>query len=447
MKLESVSKGADNDFEIRSSECPSVVRRPSVSQGLQNRRWSEMDTNSDDAGAIPAKPFTGRLCYYLINLGALPDDASKQSYHMMEDQFLKNIGSIVVGLECSVTAQRMLEADGMEGPNPSCGGGGQSVPFEHRPSWRNHVVRMNEVGKNAILIAARTSLFSDLELLCEKNFNERDKAQSRLLICKATLKKPVDGLGRTSVIAGFHGYNETMKRVHPSASDRVWRETAGLLQQHDVDLFAGDLNMWMLRVPETLRNFGITCDTLAYYPFELGKDIQPEFSIRIGLDSMAMFWLKGQVEAWVNWPYNHIGKLKDAGNPSCGGAVKSDFGESLDKYEQIGMFPGQHWSRYRATDLSKEPDNQKNFEKSMREFLAHSTPVETWKRKLAAEGHRSWHRLKQKKCDPANFFVAGKYFGGTHLPLVVFTENATTRSELAKKARHAKRNQSANVPH
>ena len=325
----------------------------------------------------------------------------------------------------------MLQAPavaGSEQPSPSLNGLGTALA--DRATSEYHVVRMNEDGKNAILIAARTTLFKGVELLCDRNFKERDKKQTRLLICKATLKKPVANIGETIVIAGFHGNNETMKRTYPSDAEYVWRETARLLKYHQVDLFAGDFNMWMLQVPNTLRQFGITCDTIAYYPFELGPAVaDPRFVCRVGLDSMAMFWLGGNVEAMVNWPYNHIDRLKDAGRI---GRIKSDFGEWLDTYEGAGTYPGFHWARYRATDRKVEPDTAKNFEKSMTEFLSHSTTVEDWAAKFKTDGARSWLRLKQKKCEPEYFHVGGQYFGGTHLPLRVFTEGASARSKESK---------------
>ena len=373
-----------------------------------------------------------------MNLGAMPDTDKKKSYRMMADQFGKNIGSIVIGLECGEAAQEVLEAPSTEGSNPSCSGDGKGVQLQDRSSWQYHVVRMNEAGKNAILIAARTSLFERLELLEERNFHEKGHVQSRILICKAFLRKPCS-LGNSITIAGFHGHCETMKRTNPTHSERVWRETAGLLKLHDVDLLGGDFNMWMLKVPETLRSYDIICDTLAYYPFQLGADIEPAFPIRIGLDSMGFFWLKGEVEAWVNWPYSHIERLKAAGNPSCSG-VQNDWNEWLDYYKEKGTFPGQHFSRYRATDAKHEGDSVKDFEKSMREFLKHSTPVEIWKNRRDKEGRRYWHVLKQKKCDPSAYYVDGKYWGGTHLPLVVFTEGATCRGAEAKKARHQQSN-------
>ena len=99
----------------------------------------------------------------------MPDSDKKASYQMMKNQFGKNIGSIVIGLECGENAQQVLEAPGMDGSNPSCSGDGHGVELGDRGSWQYHVVRMNEEGKNAILIAARTSLFTELQLVEEKN--------------------------------------------------------------------------------------------------------------------------------------------------------------------------------------------------------------------------------------------------------------------------------------
>ena len=100
----------------------------------------------------------------------MPDDVNRKSYRMMQDQFGKNIGSIVIGLECGEAAQRLLEAEGFEGSSPSCSGDGRGVELEDRGSWQYHVVRMSEEGKNAILIAARTSLFTELQLVEEQKF-------------------------------------------------------------------------------------------------------------------------------------------------------------------------------------------------------------------------------------------------------------------------------------
>ena len=70
--------------------------------------------------------------------------------------------------------------------------------------------------------------------------------------------------------------------------------------------------------------------------------------------------------------------------------------------------------------------------------MSTSTTCEEWAAKEQAEGMRSWHKLKQKKCEKTCWFVNGKCWGGTHSPLRVFTEGrGRYRSKEAKKKRAA----------
>ena len=111
----------------------------------------------------------------------------------------------------------MLQAPavaGSEHTRPETNGKGKRL--EDRPTWENHVVRMAE-SANTILIAARTTLFESLDLFYEVNFKEQPDAQTKIRICKATIRQPICNLGKVIIVCGIHGNNKTMKREYPTA--------------------------------------------------------------------------------------------------------------------------------------------------------------------------------------------------------------------------------------
>ena len=130
--------------------------------------------------------------------------------------------------------------------------------MEDRHSWEFHVCRIPEdAAKDTITIAARKTLFESLEILYAKNCQERPNANTKMLICKATARFPIGHIGKVIVVFGIHGNRETMKIIRQTEYSMIWDRVKDLIQEFDVNLFAGDYNMAMMQVPTELRYRGI----------------------------------------------------------------------------------------------------------------------------------------------------------------------------------------------
>ena len=146
-----------------------------------------------------------------------------------------------------------------------------------------------------------------------------------------------------------------------------------------------------MQVPNELSCRELKCDVLAYYPF-VDNSVNSYYAHKLALDSMAMFWIGGNVEARLNWPVSHIERLKSAGNRS----ITNDWKVPLDTYIAQADMPGQPWHSYRCTQRSNETAIHKNLEESLRGFLTPTTPSTTWEERKARDGVISWLRFLQK---------------------------------------------------
>ena len=272
--------------------------------------------------------------------------------------------------------------------------------------------------KKTIVIAARVTLFESIVLLHSEVLHERPDAATRLLICKATLRQPIGNLGKELVVCGMHGHNKTMKHTWAGTYKSTWDRVCHLLKVHDVDLFTGDYNMGMMQVPNELSCRELKCDVLAYYPF-VDNSVIANDDHKLALDSMAMFWIGGDVEGRLNWPVSHIERLKNAGKRS----ITNDWNVPLDTYIGQDDVPGYSWHSYRCTQRCNEGPIHKNLEAALRVFLTPTTPSTTWEERKARGGGITWLRFQQKAPAKEAFLVNGRVHPGAHMPLLVFTHN------------------------
>ena len=261
-------------------------------------------------------------------------------------------------------------------------------------------------------------------------------SQTRMLVCRATLRQPIGHLGKEITIFGFHGHYMTMKITWQTEYTRIWDKTAALIRDHNVQIFAGDFNMGMLHVPKELSCRGLKCDCIAYYPWAMGRGVPAtNFPHRLGLDSMAFFYIGGEVEARVNWPLSHIERLKSAGKSN----VVSDWGVDLDTYEAQGKWPGQPWQCFKCKRTVKESATDKDLAKSLKEFLTPTTPTDELAARTGPNGEIRWLRFRQKPSDKKAFLVNGTVHQGAHISLLVFTSNPQShRTRDGAKARNKK---------
>jgi hypothetical protein len=376
---------------------------------------------------------TGNFGIHLTNMGTRSSEASANNNarkdavrSWMDDHYQKNIGSISVCLEANMRVVDKLEEAPVAGPDPPrISSNGKGTLLTDRQTWEHHVCFLPFEGSDTIAIAARKTMFESLETLYaqECHENKKDKANTKILVCKATLRQSIGFLGKELIICGFHGSNKTMKMVRPTEYDAIWKLLADIIRQYGVQVVAGDFNMALLRVPKELSCRGLKCDVLAYYPWAMGSCVPDQNGkYRLGLDSMAIFWIGGDVEAKVNWPESHIERLLDAGQKQ----IVNDWNMTLDTYDQIGKRPGQPWSCYRCSKKFQEPIDEKDLKAALTDFLRANTSLEEWaaRKGAIAQGRQvNWLRFKQKSPDKNAFLVEGDIHNGAHMNLTVFTFN------------------------
>ena len=143
----------------------------------------------------------------------------------MDDHLKKSAAQIVVCLECNLAVEELLRAPPPPGAdNPrmttSCG-----VLLADTPSWEHHVciLEYNGSHNDTLMIAVRKRSFSAFEVLYSENMNEKPgKANTRLLICKATSRRPIHAFGDAIIISAVHGHHETMKKPGSEGYKNFW---------------------------------------------------------------------------------------------------------------------------------------------------------------------------------------------------------------------------------
>ena len=182
--------------------------------------------------------------------------------------------------------------------------------------------------------------------------------------------------------------------------------------------------MSLTQVPVELRNRGIKCDCIAWYPWR--HETQRKHEQALGLDSCGIFYIGGNIQATLNWGLEQLGDLT---------AVAEQMQESnLDVYHGA-QHPGQFWTAYRSK--KKELDKDKNLKQRLVDLLTPTTTAIELRGIEKREGscYCPYLRFKEKRLNKEEWLVDGVMHNGAHFPLCVFTNNSRARSEAAAKAR------------
>ena len=263
------------DGNVLNSPTPET-RSPAASS--DGRETSHVSGHGKKPSKRNKNANTGNIGFYLFNYGTRSvegsnrDNAERRAVrHTMDNHSMKNAGQITIGLECNMEVARLLQAPavaGSEHPREKENGGKE---LDDRATKENHVVRIPDDGDgDSIVVAAVKTLFSSLELL----YSEHCPDKTRILICKAILKQPIGYLGGEIIIFAFHGNRNTMKIDNQGTYTSTWDKVADLIEEYDVQIFAGDFNMALMNVRKELRCRELTSDCIAYYPWGFTRDFR-----------------------------------------------------------------------------------------------------------------------------------------------------------------------------
>ena len=367
----------------------------------------------------------------------------------MDDHLKKSAAQINVCLECNLAVEELLRSAVATSAYNSMPTASPGPPLADktgarlatRPAWEHHVAILEQNGNNndTLMIAARTRSFSKLEVLFGLNVNEAPgKANTRILVCKATSHREIHRLGKEIIICAFHGHYETMKKPSSVGYKLVWDKVELALKEFQPHFFMGDFNMALLLVPSELHRRGLVCHVLAYYPWRFTGGSSCSHSQTLGLDSCGIFYTReNDVESRLNWPASHIQRLLSAGK-SCG-VVRSDWDVELHTYKDADHAPGKPWWNYKCSAKNAESATEKHLESMLQGFLTSRMPQEAWQDERAdIQAKVQWTRFLQKAIPQEGLFVNGEFHCGAHMILMVFTCNAQSLKSAEKEAKHNK---------
>jgi hypothetical protein len=304
-----------------------------------------------------------------------------------------------------------------------------------------------------ILIASR----KDNTTGCHKLHNEVNEdhpykergvnkmAKSRMMVCRVTFKQNIGHIGKDLVVMGVHGHYRTMKIEWRDAWVAFWDRMAGLVLLYGIHFMMGDFNMSLTEVPNQLRSRGVVCECVAWYPWRLKGEPAGQTNEAIaelvscqplGLDSMGIFFVGGNVKVKMDWDFNKIDLLSavadDRGNPQSQPCM------DLTEFEGMNT-PGQVWTAFRSKKYA-ETVKDKDLKARLTDLLTPSTTQAELDAIQRPEGSRYCPRLKLKSrhLEVDEWLVNGQVHNGAHMPLAVWTDNESARSEAAAKARATK---------
>ena len=167
----------------------------------------------------------------------------------------------------------------------------------------------------SLLIGVRTDVAKGIQM---KHFEVNDDhryrrgnsdkmARTRLMVCEMEFKQNIGHIGNYVRVCGVHGHNMTMSKQWPTVWHAFWDRLAQICRSHGVHFLAGDFNMSLTEVPVQLRERGIKCDRIAWYPWK--HKTKKENNQPLGFDSCAVFYLGGNCDASMSWSLHDIDQL------------------------------------------------------------------------------------------------------------------------------------------
>ena len=251
------------------------------------------------------------------------------------------------------------------------------------------------------------------------------------MVCTFHWRTNIGYLGTVIKVMAVHGHYMTMKmQLKREDYNEWWDKIHAMIQEHDVNFLVGDFNMSLTQVVPQLRKRGLQIDTISWYPWlHLEENC-------LGMDSMAIFYIGGDMISKMPWNIDNIGELLKAASAVPRPQLRQS-GEGrtrLDTYTGKN-FPGQMWHSYRGPAWKNTGPPQK-LEEKLTDLL---TPSTGQARLQHLRAHRTdpflpfCFRTLQKTLDLREWLVGPKeeMHKGAHFPQVMFTDNSCGRSKEA----------------
>ena len=415
------------------------------------------------------EPEAGNFGIYQANFGTRPSDhggkrmtAKKKRERLerqanMDTQITKNPCQVVILQEATAAVAKMLEEPSV-GEDPTAVG----TKLDKRTQREHFVVRAPEQTEKdppTVLIAARREFCKNLETLewwlnpdhtyteTKKNKTTGERvsvtkmARSRCLICTITFKQGMGFIGQQLVVANVHLHRDTANLKWPDALKKWIQGLADRIKRYNVQILSGDFNMSLTKMRAMLWEHDIKCDCIAWYPW-IHKE-ETTLGSALGLDSCAVFWIGGDIEARMPWRHKDIPLLTAVAE----GSKQWDTPEhELQIYpKQGGCVPGQPWRCYFTKKERDDPDFK--LSERLEGLLKPSTSKDELDRKFPYRNNHVCPHMKTKQKSTSGFYeewlvnVDGEdeYDNDAHFPLAVYFQNTKClRSQEAQDRRDNK---------
>lgn len=281
--------------------------------------------------------------------------------------------------------------------------------------------------------------------------SEKRMCYTRIVVCRAHFseKMSIGHMGKDVVGMAMHLHHNTAKKAQGFANAHAtnFDIAANMARHHGVRVLAMDANMSLCLVPGEFRSRGISCVTVAWYPYRSGLTKMAPY-----MDSCGIFFLNMMpMESKLEYPLTFIkdGDTEDFWQRD----ENADDSTRNIPYWPCTAGPGKAMKCY----LPKGHTLQQK----LRALLGTAWP--TWPQKVqasiavaaaknsttavAVDGSRpfavarKWLKTKEKGLDGHVWAQGGEYtvHGGSHYPLAVFTDNEGRYSETGWKHRQGKK--------
>ena len=222
-----------------------------------------------------------------------------------------------------------------------------------------------------------------------------------------------------------HGHYATMNfKLTVEETQTWWTKLHGIIEKEKPQFLVGDFNMSLPLVVPKLRQMGVKIDMCAWYPWI--HTSLCEQGHYLGMDSMGMFYIGGDVVCEMPWTFNSVQELvrkTQRAGPQLREAQRyyRRF-VGLDVYQEENKIPGKMWNCFKVHGSDKPGnDSQVWLDKKLEGML-----------KPSDVSNGGTLRLKQKFTDQDEWLVGAKVHGGAHFPLLLFTRNPESfRSKCA----------------
>ena len=413
--------------------------------GIMVGNWGERAKTSKDQRVVQDKQIQGNPAQIVILL-----EANEDCKELLEQEARKVMEDVL-----EEESLNELEEDG---PRP------QSRHLEKARvgnvaarQWFQHHAIMSTFPKGIqILMAARKNNCKGMKILYSKEWVDglfkKDKknkeAITRVMVCQFDWRQNLGHIGLVVKVMAVHmHYHTANMKFSNEVSNKWWDKLSDVIYEHQPRFLVGDFNMSLTQVIPRLTERGHKVDTCSWYPW-IKTDVDESCrGYRLGMDSLGMFHIGGDVQCLLTWDWDSIGSiLKKA---AVGADVEFPHEpqwrpDVLDPFAGANT-PGKMWHCYKNKKDEKEGDFTLGYK--LEQLLQRSTSNGRLEQ-LKTEAHArhdygydalpAYIRLKEKSLDTREWLVdiaKRKMHNGAHKPLCVFLNNSSQRSEKAMKDR------------